>query len=136
MSTSTPTDLERAQAEAARLAQKLRFLAADVESYIAEMNRRQMTHIAKDQIGALQQSLGIAQSVLRESNLHQPILGRLAMWEQGHAELEQASSLLLRTVHDTLRHGLTLTQRAKLDEVCRALAPLLRRELREVRDAD
>lgn len=127
-------ELMNAMAEAARLSQKLRFLAGDVESYLAEMKRRQMEHVAGDSIKALRQSLGIAESVLRESQAHQPVLAEIALWKNGHAELERASCLLLRTVNDTLRHGLTLTQRANLEAVCRELAPLIRRELREGSD--
>lgn len=121
-----PADLTAAMAESARLAGKLRFLAGDVEAYIAEMKQRRMGH-ADDSLKALQQSVGIAEGVLRESNLHQPVLSEIALWKDGYHELARLSSLYLRTVNDVLRHGLTKTAEAKIDEVGRELAAVLGR---------
>lgn len=110
-----------------RLAQKLRFLAGDVETYVAELKRRSLYHTLGDSIKALEQSAGIAASVLRESDPGDAVRSELALWKDAYAELESASSLLVRTVNDTLRHGLTQTARAKLDESVCAVAPLLKR---------
>lgn len=116
-----------AEAAAARLSGKLRFLCDDVVAYIAEMKRRSLYHAMGDSIKALEQSAGIASAVLNEPNPGQPMLGDLALLRDGLHDLENASSLLVRTVNDTLRHGLTKSTREDLEEATAGVARLLPR---------
>lgn len=123
------TTLERSDAEesaAARLGQRLRFLTDDVTAYIAELKQRQLYYQVGDTAKALEQSAGIAASVLSELNPGQPLLSDLALLREGIAELESAASLLLRTVNDTLRHGLTKSAEANLKDAGAGVARLLR----------
>ncbi len=110
-----------AQAIAERLAEKFAFLLKDIAGFIERMKWRQLYHALGDDIKALEQMARMMETMLVESDPGRPLRSEVALWRDGHAELARASSLLLRTVHDTLRHGLTLTARANLDCAgCRA----------------
>jgi hypothetical protein len=131
MTTTADTAIEHIlSADAARLAQKLRFLADDVAAYVTDLKRRELYHAMGDKVKALEQSAGVAASVLRETDPGAPLLAQLADWKASYHDVSNAAALLLRTVDDALCHGLNDTTRANVDAAVAQLRPLLPREIK------
>ena len=70
---------EQAEAAAFRLQTKIRFLVDDVRAYIARERRYGRRD---DHLGALEQSAGIAEAVLREDEPWRAVAMRIALLEE------------------------------------------------------
>jgi hypothetical protein len=70
---------EQAEMAAFRLQTKIRFLVNDVRAYIAHERR---VGVRSTWLDALEQSAGIAESVLREDEPWRPVVMRIALLEE------------------------------------------------------
>ena len=74
---------EQAETAAFRLQIKIRFLVDDVRAYIA--HERRFGRRGDDWLGALEQSAGIAEAVLREDEPWRAVAMRIALLEEAVA---------------------------------------------------